>query len=144
MKNTLIKYLLALLILGSGLQAAQFLDVPDTHWASKSIKRVVELGVLAGYEDGTFRGEAQVNRYEFVIFVDNLLRVMDRRYASKESQDIFTLEFREFQEMYENDSKKYYKVTKEEWQLLLKDLEYLRAEVSELRKTVTEISTSGK
>ena len=126
------------LSVASGLVAIDFNDVSRGHWAKPSIDRVVGMGILAGYEDDTFRGNSTVNRYEFAIFVDNLLKVMDRRYASKQSQDAVIRQFDAFVESYESDKNKYYRVTKEEWQALLKDVEYLRAEVTELRKQVKD------
>lgn len=44
--------------------AASFSDVPPTHPAATAIDYLKEKGVLKGYEDGTFRPDAPVNRAE--------------------------------------------------------------------------------
>ena len=50
----------------------KFSDVPDDHWAARSIYNVVRLGVTRGYPDGTFRGNLTINRYELMVFLSNL------------------------------------------------------------------------
>lgn len=50
----------------------KFSDVPDDHWAARSIYNVVRLGVTRGYPDGTFRGTLTINRYELMVFLSNL------------------------------------------------------------------------
>ncbi len=47
----------------------KFSDVPDDHWAARSIYNVVRLGVTRGYPDGTFRGNLTINRYELMVFL---------------------------------------------------------------------------
>lgn len=42
-----------------------FSDVPEDHWAFEYIKAFADIGVLAGYEDGTFRPDAPVTRAEW-------------------------------------------------------------------------------
>ncbi|CAH1200584.1 hypothetical protein PAECIP111893_01472 [Paenibacillus plantiphilus] len=44
----------------------KFADVPETNWASKEIRRLVELGAISGYGDGTFKPNASVTRAEFL------------------------------------------------------------------------------
>lgn len=43
-----------------------FFDVPAEHWAAESIAYLSAQGILAGYEDGTFRPDSPVKREEFV------------------------------------------------------------------------------
>ncbi len=50
----------------------KFKDVPDTHWAAKSVYDLVRLGVTQGYPDGTFRGEKYITRYETAMFLSKL------------------------------------------------------------------------
>jgi N-acetylmuramoyl-L-alanine amidase len=51
-----------------------FKDVPADHWAAGSVSRVKAAGIMAGYTDGTFRGEAPVTRYEMAEILDRLLK----------------------------------------------------------------------
>jgi|GEM_PF-308468 len=44
-----------------------FPDIPTTHWASKYIKVAVEMGLVKGYPDGTFRPNNKINRAEGVL-----------------------------------------------------------------------------
>lgn len=39
-------------------------DVPPDHWAAAAVKWAVETGNMKGYEDGTFRGDQGLTRYE--------------------------------------------------------------------------------
>lgn len=39
------------------------------HWAEKQIQRAAELGIVKGYQDGTFRPDAKINRFEFAIML---------------------------------------------------------------------------
>ncbi|HHY45667.1 MAG TPA: S-layer homology domain-containing protein [Firmicutes bacterium] len=41
----------------------------EGHWGEKDILRLVSLGVVGGYEDGTFRPEAGITRQEFAKMV---------------------------------------------------------------------------
>ena len=34
----------------------RFSDVPDRHWAAKSVQKLKEVGILVGYPDGKFHG----------------------------------------------------------------------------------------
>ncbi|MBQ2665052.1 MAG: S-layer homology domain-containing protein [Clostridia bacterium] len=43
----------------------RFYDVPKDHWAFEYISELVDRGVIAGYEDGSFRPSGTVTRAEF-------------------------------------------------------------------------------
>ncbi|MGD1861413.1 MAG: S-layer homology domain-containing protein [Leptolyngbyaceae cyanobacterium] len=54
--------------------AGDFTDVSVNHWAYTAVNNLaVEYGCLAGYPDGTFRGEALVTRYEFAAALEACL-----------------------------------------------------------------------
>ena len=43
-----------------------FSDVPSDYWAASFVEQAVELGLITGYSDGTFRPKNQVTRAQFV------------------------------------------------------------------------------
>jgi len=53
---------------------APFIDV-EGHWALASVVHMVDLGVVRGYEDDTFRPEGRVTRLEFAVMVARLLKL---------------------------------------------------------------------
>jgi len=50
-------------------------DVPFTHWAYDAVQKLVDVGVIQGYPDGTFKGDRVMTRYEFAMA---LARLWDR------------------------------------------------------------------
>lgn len=64
MKKALL-LLLALFCLTLPAQAAGFYDVPEDHWASDTIRRAVESGVITGYSDGSFQPGRDVTAAQF-------------------------------------------------------------------------------
>jgi hypothetical protein len=68
-------------LLFSGLFAATdniaFSDVPTGHWAADPVSRAVNLRIVRGYPDGTFRGEEKVSRYETITYLSNLSLTME-------------------------------------------------------------------
>ena len=44
--------------------ANPFTDVPAKHWAYDAVNKLAQAGVVAGYGDGTFKGDKTVSRYE--------------------------------------------------------------------------------
>lgn len=46
-----------------------FADVPADHWAYEAVTGLVSDGVLAGYEDMSFRGQKEITRYEMAMMV---------------------------------------------------------------------------
>lgn len=65
--------ILLLFMIGTSLQAfaydAQlklYRDVPEKDWAAESIYRLVAMGVVTGYEDGTYRPNAALTREAFI------------------------------------------------------------------------------
>jgi len=71
-KYFLVPGLILFLLAGPAAGAARpFSDVPD--WAYQSVKKLVDNGYLALYEDGTFRGNDPVDRYTLAMVVAKLL-----------------------------------------------------------------------
>lgn len=55
--------------------SASFSDVPAKHWAYDAVAKLANAGLIQGYDDGTFRGDKSMNRYEIAILV---AKAMDR------------------------------------------------------------------
>ncbi|MFC3800889.1 DUF4038 domain-containing protein [Cohnella sp. GCM10012308] len=56
---------------GSGALPA---DVPARHWAADSIREAFRLGIVSGYQDGTFQPNRQVSRAEFAVMLARALK----------------------------------------------------------------------
>ncbi|MDW8107530.1 MAG: S-layer homology domain-containing protein, partial [Armatimonadota bacterium] len=76
-----------------GLTFAQMQDVPLGHWAYQSIEQLVQLGIIEGYPDGTFRPNRALTRAEFAQAIarayrniDERLRAIDRRLQELEGR----------------------------------------------------------
>ncbi len=47
--------------------------VPFDHWAYDAVQQLVDMGIIIGYPDGTFRGKRAMTRYEFAMAISRLL-----------------------------------------------------------------------
>ncbi len=54
-------------------QATPAETVPFDHWAYDAVQRLVDMGVIIGYPDGTFRGNRAMTRYEFAMAISRLV-----------------------------------------------------------------------
>ncbi len=54
---------------GRAYAQGKFPDVPEDYWAAKQIYKLVDMGVLKGYPDGTFKPERSVTREEFATMI---------------------------------------------------------------------------
>jgi len=50
-------------------------DVPATHWAASAIAKAVDLGIITGYSDGTFRPNKDVSRVELAAMLARGLKL---------------------------------------------------------------------
>ena len=55
-------------------KTAEFPDVPRNHWAYQYISQLAGNGILVGYPDGTFKGDAKMTRYEFATMLYRALQ----------------------------------------------------------------------
>lgn len=55
-----------------------FSDVPATHWAYNAVTNLSKAGLIAGYSDGTFRGQKIVSRYEMAIIIARIMTKLDK------------------------------------------------------------------
>lgn len=66
---------------------SQLSDVRPTDWAYEALRSLVErYGCIAGYPDGTFRGNRSLSRYEFAAGVNACLQQIERLIASSTSE----------------------------------------------------------
>ena len=69
MKNTFLRILVVVIALLTGIQAGvfayEFPDVSSSHRNFEAVDYLSEIGVIAGYEDGTFCPEREITRTEF-------------------------------------------------------------------------------
>ncbi len=84
--------------MGQVTNVSQLSDVRPTDWAYEALRSLVErYGCIAGYPDGTFRGNRSLSRYEFAAGVNACLQQIERLIASSTSefatkQDLATLQ----------------------------------------------------
>ncbi|MEX2542480.1 MAG: S-layer homology domain-containing protein [Trueperaceae bacterium] len=76
--------IIVILLLGtvSAQQTPRLSDVPGDHWAADAVQRIVDLGIITGFPDGTFRGNEAFTRYQAALVVDRLLDVLSEDEAA--------------------------------------------------------------
>lgn len=68
--------------------AAEFKDVPDDFWAAEQIYRFTDLGIIKGYEDGTFRPNNSLTRAQAAIILAGGLKLDTENPAPVQYKDI--------------------------------------------------------
>lgn len=48
---------------------ALFPDIPENHWAYDYVTKLAKAGIVEGYEDGEFKGNRMMTRYEFAAMI---------------------------------------------------------------------------
>ncbi len=88
MKRTLaliVVFTIALIVgLSTSVSAAEFPDVPITHVNYDAIMRLTDMGVVAGYDDGTFCPDKEITRTEFCALVARTLGYNKDTYVVKD------------------------------------------------------------
>lgn len=69
-------------VLGGALAQNSFPDVPADSYAADAVSQLVELGIVNGFPDGTFRGNEAFTRYQAALVVSRLLSVIDENNAA--------------------------------------------------------------
>ncbi|WP_110954094.1 S-layer homology domain-containing protein [Anaerosinus massiliensis] len=73
MKKTLVAAITSALVIGAAsttfAAANPFSDVPTDHWSYDAVAKLAHEGVIEGYGDNTFRGDAKITRYEMAQMV---------------------------------------------------------------------------
>jgi Carbohydrate-selective porin, OprB family/S-layer homology domain len=68
---------------------SQLSDVQPTDWAFQALQSLVErYGCIAGYPDGTFRGNRAATRYELAAALNACLDQISDRFATKEDLEV--------------------------------------------------------
>ncbi len=66
-------------------------DIQPSHWAYQSVKSLVErYGCVAGYPDGTYRGNRSMTRYEFAALLNGCLDRMTQLIAASGNTTVTT------------------------------------------------------
>jgi hypothetical protein len=74
--------------LGQVTSVSQLSDVQPTDWAFQALQSLVErYGCIAGYPDGTFKGNRSATRYEMAAALNACLDQISDRFASKADLD---------------------------------------------------------
>jgi len=68
--------------LGGALAQNSFPDVPADSYAADAVSQLVELGIVNGFPDGTFRGNEAFTRYQAALVVSRLLNVIEENSAA--------------------------------------------------------------
>ncbi len=63
-------------------QSNSFPDVPADSYAADAVAQLVELGIVNGFPDGTFKGNDAFTRYQAALVVSRLLDVIEENTAS--------------------------------------------------------------
>ena len=73
MKKTLVAAITSAIVIGAVsttfAAANPFSDVPSDHWSFGAVAKLAQEGVIEGYGDNTFRGDAHITRYEMAQMV---------------------------------------------------------------------------
>ena len=73
--------------------ANPFEDVPANHWAYDAVAQLAKDGVVEGYGDGTYVGDAAITRYEMAQMVARAMAKSDLKHADKAMVDKLAAEF---------------------------------------------------
>ena len=84
--------------LGQVTSVSQLSDVQPTDWAFQALQSLVErYGCIAGYPDGTFRGNRSATRYEMAAALNACLDNISDKFATKEDLETVKALQEEFQ-----------------------------------------------
>lgn len=68
--------------------AIQFIDVPTNHWASATINRVYQKGLLTGYPDREFKPDQPIPRVQALVALANSLQYQQQDFTPQTWQTI--------------------------------------------------------
>ena len=70
-----------------------FSDVPRDHWAYDAVSQLATDGVVEGYDNGTFKGDHNITRYEMAQIVAKAMAKADVSATDKAIIDNLATEF---------------------------------------------------
>jgi hypothetical protein len=70
------------------LNMPSFKDVSSNHWAKEDIYNLVSLGVITGYQDGTFKPEAPVSRLQAAMMIVRSLGLSTKNRPDPQLEDV--------------------------------------------------------
>lgn len=65
--------------------ANPFTDVPAKHWSYGAIQQLAKAGIVEGYNDGTFKGDKTITRYEMAVIVAKAMAKEDKADAAQKA-----------------------------------------------------------
>ncbi len=97
MKKTLAAAITSALVIGVAsttfAAANPFSDVPTDHWSFDAVAKLAHEGVIDGYGDNTFRGDAKITRYEMAQMVAKAMAKENVSAADKATIDKLSAEY---------------------------------------------------
>jgi hypothetical protein len=97
MKKTLAAAITSALVIGVAsttfAAANPFSDVPTDHWSFDAVAKLAHEGVIEGYGDNTFRGDAKITRYEMAQMVAKAMAKSNVSTADKATIDKLSAEY---------------------------------------------------
>ena len=92
--------LLLMIVISYPVNSAEIDDISQDHWAYNSVKTLIDKGYLSLYEDGTFKGNNKVSRYELAVIIARMLDDIETRGTEVTDEDAeklrkLSLEFRD-------------------------------------------------
>ncbi|WP_110954634.1 S-layer homology domain-containing protein [Anaerosinus massiliensis] len=83
--STILALTLSAGITGTALASSIFSDVPEKHWSYDAVNQLAKDGIIEGYQDGTYRGDHVLSRYEMAIIVARAMTKVDQASAQDQA-----------------------------------------------------------
>lgn len=92
--------LLIMIVISYPVNSAEIEDISQDHWAYNSVNKLIDKGYLSLYEDGTFKGNNKVSRYELAVIIARMLNDIETNGTNVTDEDAnklrkLSLEFRD-------------------------------------------------
>ena len=83
----------AMILAASAISFAEpYSDIPANHWAYDAVNSMVEKGIIQGFPDNTFKGNASVTRYQMAMMVAQALANVSEGKGNVNNGDLNELE----------------------------------------------------